>query len=101
MAVGNQTQEPRREGDLERKWNSYSSTGVNAFNKRETLTLRRAIDGREFAVVKLYGSSGGVPRLEVIEEVATSELETAEQKFDTLASGLGFTKPQPKRLTTT
>lgn len=85
-----------KEGRLEKKWSSYTGTGINANKGKDALVLREAVGGGEYAVVKLLGGCWTNSPMKVIEEITTSELSVAKARFDEIAQDLGF-KGQPVR----
>ncbi len=85
-----------KERSLEEKWSSYAGTGITAKKGKNAIALREAVGGGEFAIVKLIGGCWSDSTMEVLEEVKTSSLEIARERFNTLVQQLGF-KTQPIR----
>lgn len=94
--MARQKKREKREGPLEKKWRPHSGTGITANKGKNSIALREAVGGGEFAIVKLYGGCSTGSRLEVIEEIQTSNLEVAKKRFNAIAKKLGF-KVQPIR----
>lgn len=78
------------------KWQSYTGTGITANKGENSLALRQAIGGEEFAIVKLHGGCWTTSRLEVLEEIKTDNREVAEKRFQEVSEKLGFER-QPVR----
>ena len=79
-----------KEEDIEKKWHSYTGTGITASKGKNALALRGSIDGRKFAIVKLLGGCWTNSPMKVIEEINTSNLNKAKKRFDAMAKKLGF-----------
>lgn len=91
MAAKKTTKRPRiKEGPLEKKWDSYIGTGINASKGKDALVLREGIGGGEYAVVKLFGGCWTNSPMKVIEEIKTTKLDAAKLRFDEIAKKLGF-----------
>ena len=54
-------------GSLEKKWESYTGTGITAKKGSNALALRESIGGGEFAIVKLYGGCWTTSPMKVLE----------------------------------
>ncbi len=80
-----------KQGPLEKKWSSHSTTGIYAKKEKEALVLWEGLDA-EFAVVRLYAGLHSVAPIEVIKEIKTSRRQNAEKEFKKIAKILGFTR---------
>lgn len=85
-----------KEGKLEKKWNFYIGTGINAQKGKDTIVLRKSPRGGEFAIVQLFGGCWTSSPMKVLEEIKTSDIKIAETQFNKVAKKLGF-KKQPIR----
>lgn len=88
-----------KQGPLEQKWGSHSTTGIYAEKGSETLALWQGLD-EEFAIVRLYAGIHSVAPIEVVKEIKTSSLKKATKEFNKVAQVLGFT-PHPSPQTKT
>ena len=88
-----------REGPLEKKWRSYTGTGIAAQKGKNALALREAIGGGEFAIVKLYGGLWTSSPVKVLEVLKTGSLKKAVFRFRAVVKKLDF-KMQPLRQAT-
>ncbi len=86
----------RKEGKLEEKWHSYIGTGITANKGKDAIVLREALGGGEFAIVRLYGGCWTNSPMKVLEEIKTSNVGDARQRFNAVAKKLGF-RTQPLR----
>lgn len=86
----------KKEDSLVDKWQSYTGTGVTSNKKKNSLALREAIGGGQFAIVKLYGGCFMNSRMEVVEEIDTAERAVAEKRFRKVSEELGY-ELQPLR----
>jgi hypothetical protein len=97
MAAKKAAKRPRiKKGPLEKKWDSYTGTGINASKGKDALVLREGIGGGEYAVVKLFGGCWTNSPMKVIEEIKTTNYNDAKSRFDEIAKKLGF-KEKPVR----
>ena len=80
-----------KEGPLEKRWQSYSGTGITATKGEDALALRKALGGGgEFAIVKLYGGCWTNSPMKVLEVIQTSNLKNATKRFNVLSKRLGI-----------
>lgn len=81
---------------LEEKWSSYLGLGINAAKGEDSLVLREACGGGQFAIVELKGGCWTNSPMKVIEEIDDVEESQAEARFNEVAEQLGY-KKQPVR----
>lgn len=88
-----------KQGPLEQKWGSHSTTGIHAEKDNEALVLWQGLD-EEFAVVRLFAGRHSIAPSEVIKEIKTSSIKKATKEFNKVAQVLGFTlHPSPQTKT--
>ena len=85
-----------KKGSLEKKWGSYTGTGITSERGKDCLALREGVGGGEFAIVKLFGGPWTNSKMKVIEELKVSSLEVAHERFKAVSKKLGF-KQKPLR----
>lgn len=85
-----------KETELDKKWDSYTGTGITAEKDKDALALREQIGGGKFAVVKLHGGCWTSSLVQVLEEIDTSNISEAKERFNAVAQKLGFA-PKPVR----
>lgn len=88
-----------KQGPLEQKWGSHSSTGIYAKKEKEALVLWQNLD-KEFAIIRLYAGIRSIAPLEVIKEIKTPSIKKAQKEFNSVAKILGFTKDCPAKTKT-
>jgi hypothetical protein len=77
---------------LEEKWSSYRGLGINATKGEDSLVLREACGGGQFAIVELKGGCWTNFPMKVIEEIDVVEQSKAETRFEEVAKQLGYQK---------
>lgn len=77
---------------LERRWQSYTGTGINAKKGNDAIVLREKLGGGQFAVIKLFGGCWSNSPMRVLREINTSSFKEAESCFNETVKRLGYNK---------
>lgn len=73
------------------RWKSGTGTCITSIGKDETfLELRQEISSTQFAIVKLHREDFPDSRIEVVEEIETSNYDIAEKRFSKISGELGY-----------